>query len=189
MSCSYSQDQLVPSGYITPPDDWGQCLINMVRAHIGDYTDPPMYTDTRIFQIITAAAYLVSSDVRSCPIDKPTVQCNGAMSENPLNYPGFTNLVVLQSACMLDRGMARGRFNADGVRASCGPAMLQVTSNSATYDALFKYGACAAYDKLKDELCFLDPLKSAECAKQVVGLFISDYYEGKRWCRPCDRRS
>lgn len=176
MSCDYSQAQSVPSGYITPPSEWAPCLSNMLRVHIGDFTDPPQYSDERLFQVISSAAWLLDSELCSCEIDKPTVECDGTMDSNPLDFPGYSNLLVLKSACLLDRGQARQKFIADGIRAACGPAMVQVMTGSEVYKALFEYGACAAFNQLKMELCFLCPLKSATHASQIVGFFVSDYY-------------
>ena len=185
--CNYDPSVLEPSGYVTPPSEWAPCIVNMVRAHIGDYSDPPMYSDSRLFQVIVAAAYLVRYDVESCDIDMPEISCDGAISPNPLNYPSFVNLVVLKSACMLDRGMMRARFQVEGISATCGPAMLKVTGGSSAYDAFMKYGACAAYDELKKELCFLAPLRSAKCAHQIVSYFISDHY-GPGCGTGCEKR-
>jgi len=183
--CSGNDDiQLDPSGYVTPSDAWNTCIVNMVRAHIGDYSDPPEYTDERILQIAAAAAYFVSVDIASCDVTAPSVACDGTMSFDPMSYPSFVNLVVLKAACMLDRGMMRSRFQTEGIAATCGPAALRITAGSGAYDAFAKFGACAAYAELKKELCFMAPLRSARCAIQIVSFFVSDHYH-PGCCNPC----
>lgn len=117
-------------------------------------------------------AELDSSDYVSTPSSSA---CIVDLVPDLPSYPAFANLVLLKALCMLDTGIARTKFTTEGVKAVCGPASLTVTGGSSgtAYAILFNYGPCAAYEKLKEDLCFRSPMQTAEYCKQILGPFIS----------------
>lgn len=167
---------------------WGPPIINIFRAHIGDFSTPHTWTDSRLTDILVAAAYQVS--IEATCITSPTINiATYQFSSNPFLYPAYLNLVLLKGACLIDRGQLRTRALQEGVRATCGPAMLEVKSGgSSAYTILFEHGPCAAYKDLLENLCFRDPLQTAANCVQVVGTFVSQYYQmcnGYRESRCC----
>lgn len=173
-NCDYPQTEYsLPSG-VTLPEDWEPCVINMLRAFTGDLGTPPEFSDERLYLVLKAAFFYVQSDLAACPVvDRPAVDPCGDLTESPLEYPPFLNLSVLKAACIIDQGKARAKAALEGVRATCGPATLQVTQASNAFRALFEWGPCAAYKELKLELCFKQPLVSSACCAQIMGPFVS----------------
>ena len=171
MSCNYSEESL-PLGYISTVDIT-QCLISMLRVMIGDLSDPPMFTDERLAQVIKASAYFTATELSCCSsVNKPTLSLCGDFVEDPLIYPEFVNLMILKAACIVDQGHARQQAIMSGVSAKCGPASLQISSSN-NFQVLLKEGPCAAYSALKEDLCWRCPLQSASYCAMVVGSFAS----------------
>jgi hypothetical protein len=164
---------------LSPTDDCA-CIIMMFRAFVNDLDTPPTYTDARITQLVNAAAFFVNSEVGNCnAISKPSINfCTEDACAELTSYPAFANLVVLKALCMLDQGLARSRFSSEGVKAVCGPASLQVMGGtSSSLSLLIKFGPCQAYQELKDNLCFKQPLESSAACAQILGPFTSDGFD------------
>jgi len=156
---------------------WESCLIELVRILIND-VDCLKYDDNRILLLIKSAAYYVTSDLSCCPnIQKPSISNCGDFEDNPLEFPEFTNLLILRAACIVDQGELRSKAAAEGLKAVCGPVSMQVLSGSGSFGLLFSEGACAAYKNLKDDLCFRCPIQSASCCQQIISMGVES-----RWC-------
>ena len=159
---------------------YNDCMITMFRAIVNDL-DGSTYTDLRINQLLNAAAFMVNGEIGSCSyVSAPSVSaCIQDLVPDLPNYPAFANLVLLKALCMLDTGIARTKFTTEGIRAVCGPASLQVTGGSSgtAYAILFNFGPCAAYEKLKEDLCFRAPMQTAEYCKQILGPFVSAEFD------------
>lgn len=181
MSCLTSgiTDCLTPSG-------WGDCTTSLFRVHVGDFETPPTWSDERSLDILKAAAFSVQSDLQYCTsLSVPQIDyCTGNFNTNPYLNPPFINLWVLKAACIVDRGLVRTRALQDGIKATCGPATLQITNGSAVYQTLFSDGACSAYDRLIEDLCFRAPLQTAAFCTQIVGVFTTHYLRGRAPLNP-----
>lgn len=161
--------------------EWAGCLLGLFRAHVGDFTDPPTWSDSRALDILVASAFQVSQEV-NC-ISVPSLNfCTQEFTSNPFHYPKFIALWMLKAACIVDQGALRTRALQEGLRASCGPALLEVKGGGqSVYKVLFEEGPCKAYKDLLENLCFRSPIQTGEHCTQVVGTFVSTYY--KEGCR------
>lgn len=170
--CSeYSADDVAVSG-IDPTPSGCECLVSLVRGLSGDTDTVPDFSDSRVVQAIRAAAFYVTMDLVGCSsIEKPTVDPCGNFCESPLDYPAFSMLVALRAACLMDIGQVRAKAASEGIRAVLGPASMQVAQASSSFVALFKWGSCSSYNAMREDLCFRNPLITAECARQVVSTF------------------
>lgn len=156
---------------------WKATLVPLLRVIIGDFTDPPTYSDDRLCQLLGAAAFFVAGDLCDCPNLTFTYDVvTGVASPDPLSNAVIANLIVLRAACILDQGLTRSRSISEGFKAVCGPASLQVLSASSTFSSLFENGPCAAYLDLKEACCFRNLIQSAEFCKFVLGPFVSECY-------------
>ena len=161
--------------------DWSGCAIPFFRALVGDFDDPPTWSDSRSAEILKVAASQVAADMAGCTsVSVPTLNiCTGDFSSNPYLYSAFFNLWIMKAACIVDQGLVRQKGLTEGIRAQCGPASLQVLTGSTSYNALFKNGPCEGYKQLKEDLCFRNPIASAASCSQIVGTFVS-FYLGDR---------
>lgn len=171
-------DSLDISGEVTPVGC--ECLIGLVRGLSGDTETTPDFSDTRILKVIRAAAFYVTVDLAACTtITKPTVDPCGDFCENPLDFPSFSMLVGLRAACLMDIGQLRAKSAMEGLKAVLGPASMQMSQGSSSFDMLFKWGSCKSYADMREELCWKNPMIGATYSKQIVGSFISwDYRYG-----------
>lgn len=170
--CDYNFNISTSSGTIEDTG-WENCVILMTRAFLGDLGTPPTYTDERLLQIIQIAAYFTASDLVCCStVSKPDINICGTLASSPLEHPSFTNLMVLKAVCMIDQAGLRIKAAMDGIRATAGPATLQVMSSSPSYALLFSQGACAAYNSLKEDLCWRCVINSGIGAGQILGPFV-----------------
>ncbi len=174
MSCSGS---LSSATSCLLPCEYAGCLIQILRTHIGDWDNE--WSDSRLLDILKAAAYQVSSEV-TC-IDVPEINlCTGDFNTNPFLYPSYVNLWILKSACIIDQGQLRVKAIQEGLKAVCGPASLDIRTGGRSYQILFSEGPCAAYKDMLENLCFRSPLQTASFCSQIVGTFVSQYYCGYR---------
>jgi len=172
--------------------EWSPGAITMFRAFAGDMGDDPTWADSRVLQILVASAYSVITEISTC-IDVPTFNmCSAEFGDDPFNYPGFVNLWILRAVCLVDQGAARSQAAMQGLKAVCGPVSMQVSDGTKSYELLFNQGACSSFNKLKEDLCFRNPIMSAAYCKQVVGVFTSPNYNSEGYCGhgncSCDQR-
>lgn len=172
--------------------EWSPHAISMFRVFAGDMDAEPTWSDSRVIQILVASAYSVISEMSTC-ISVPTFSmCTGEFGSDPFSYPGFANLWILRAVCLLDQGAARSQAAMQGLKAVCGPVSMQVSDGTKSYELLFNQGACSTFNKLKEDLCFRNPVMSAAYCKQVVGVFTSPNYNSEGYCGhgdcSCDQR-
>lgn len=170
--------------YMSTLVEWSPHAISMFRAFAGDMDADPTWSDSRIIQILMAAAYSVITEVGIC-VSVPTFNlCTGEFSSNPFDFPGFANLWILRAVCLVDQGAARSQAAMQGLKAVCGPVSMQVTDGaSKSYELLFNQGACSTFNTLKEDLCFKNPMMSAAYCKQIVSVFTSPNYNSEGYCR------
>lgn len=162
--------------------EWSPNAISMFRAFSGDMGDEPTWSDSRVLQVLVAAAYSVITEVSTC-VSVPTFNmCSAEFDADPFSYPGFVNLWILRAVCLIDQGAARSAAAMQGLKAVCGPVSMQVTDGTKSYELLFNQGACSAFNKLKEDLCFRNPVMSAAYCKQIVGVFTSPNYNSEGYC-------
>lgn len=171
--CNYDSNIPLSSGEV-PDTGWEPCVVTFIRSIIGDLSTTPQYSDERLLELAQVAAYYVATDLACCTsVTKPDIDVCVALASNPLEHPSFTNLMVLKTACLIDQASLRFKAAAEGVRATAGPATLQIMSSSSSYNLLFQQGPCAAYADLKENLCFRCPVQAGRGCGQVLGAYVS----------------
>lgn len=183
MSCKPCELSVNEPALIENPSDpenceYFPCLLDMLRAHLGDTNGE--YSTDRLGQVMAAAQFNTIIDLNGCDvISTPAISVCGFTCVSPVEYPSFTMLTILKSACIINRGEARSKAISEGIKAVCGPASLATSSGAGYLRALDTGGACAAYESLKEELCFRNPLQSGGMCGQIVGVFTSKNLRGR----------
>lgn len=126
----------------------------VVRSLIGDFTDPPMYSDDRINQIaIVASQYILSEIILNKQYEINII--NGTISPDPSDPisrdSDFISFWGLKTSCMIDQSSLRTRAISAGIRTSLGSALLDIDPNMDGYKLLLENGPCKVYDKLRLE--------------------------------------
>jgi hypothetical protein len=153
----------------------------ITRVLINDLSDQPEYSDDRLLQLITIAAQYVKSEinlVRNYDIDiiNQTITPDPSNPDpgNPLakdsDYIGF---IALKSACLLDQSTLRTRAAMEGVRASLGPAVIQVAGNIRAYQILLEEGPCNTYQELRKQYEF----GNANAIRSMMSPFVGNKFD------------
>ena len=150
---------------------WQDEMVLMFRVLINDMTSTPTYTDQRLEQILAVAALYVVQDItfdNTYTISIIPV----SISPDPVeaNDSAFMNFVILRAACIADQGLLRSKALISGLKARCGPAVLETMGHLDGFKELITIGPCAAYDKLKKSYIF----GNAELIKAVLSPFVSN---------------
>ena len=153
----------------------------ITRTLINDLSDQPMYSDERLLQLITVAAQYVLSDINTkypyqIDIVNQTITPDPSNPDpaNPLSkdtdYIGF---VSLKSACLLDQSTLRTRAAMEGVRASLGPAVIQVAGNIRAYQILIEQGPYNTYQELRKQYEF----GNANAIRSMMSPFVGNKFD------------
>lgn len=160
----------------TECSDWTLSLAPMLRVFIGDHEESAKYTNSRLCEILLAAAFYVSGDVCTCSSFK-TLSVDyeeKTISIDPLSNPVLANLIVLKAACLIDQSSLRLKAVREGISAACGPARISISASS-SFKALIESGPCKAYDTLKYQCCVLNSIAEAKYCRLIVSAFVKDY--------------
>jgi hypothetical protein len=153
---------------------WFDDLVPMLRNIIGDYNPSDYtYTDVRLQELLVVAAQLVIVDVPNLATTYSVDITQLSISPDPTSprYDAFINFMVLKAACMTDEGLYRSKALASGIKAKCGPAVIETMGHIAGFKDLITFGPCKAYATLKYEFIFGNPNMKA-----VLGPFVSNTY-------------
>mgnify|MGYP003641828718 FL=1 len=124
---------------------WNIDLVLMLRSLIGDL-DKSKYTNERLKQIITIAAYNVnnaSSFINTYTIDVGEI----SISPDPLaNDPDFCSLTVYKSACIL-LGSEVKTESANAISIKDGPSAIDLRGVSGSLSIMYK-DFCQKYDEM-----------------------------------------
>ena len=146
----------------------------IVRTLINDFGDQPIYSDSRLLQVITVAAKYVQFDV---VLDHPyTVNVvNNTISPDPTedNDSIFISLVSLKAACIVDQSTLRTKAALEGIRAALGPAQLSVGGSLAGWNLILDKGPCAAYDELVSHW----DVKEATAVRAILSPFVGNKFD------------
>ena len=169
------------SGTVSISGSVSSCIIPILRTFINDLGEPPTYSDSRLNDIIFAAAFVVNGELASCSdvVPIPNLDlCSKSLSASLLdpNYSPYLLLVLMKSACIVDQSEMKNRVATDGIKAVCGPATLQVSSIASSLGILFERGNCDNYKNLFRNLTFNAPLKCAKGASQIISCLCRDVY-------------
>ncbi len=153
---------------------WQDEMALMLRIIIGDMSNSPTYTNLRLEQLLAVSAHFV---IQELDFDNTyTVSISPvSISPNPIGTgeTAFTNFVVLKAACLADQSTFRTKALVSGVRAKCGPAVLETLKHIDGFKELLTVGPCAAYEKLKENWIF----GNAELVKAILSPFVGNNFD------------
>ncbi len=127
----------------------------MLRILVNDMDDTPVYSDSRMEQMLVVAAMYVNTEI-SFDYDYTINITTPDISPDPTGNgdDAFTNFTVLKAACLTDQSTFRTKALAAGVKAKCGPAVLETLKHLDGFKQLLEVGPCAAYTELKKQWTF-----------------------------------
>ena len=137
---------------------WQDTMLTMLRALIGDL-DATTYSDARLEQLLVVSAHYVIHELDfdrtyTINITSPNISPDPTSISGDTNNDTFIDFVVLKAACMADWSTYRTKALASGIKARCGPAMLETMGHITGFKELIEFGPCAAYDVRKKEYKF-----------------------------------
>jgi hypothetical protein len=155
-------------------------MITVLRVLINDTESPQTYSDVRLEKMLVAAALYVDMEIdfnRDYTIDvgspdiSPDPMASGATDDDAV----FANFIMLKAACIADLSSLRTRALQEGIKARCGPAVLEVMGHSKAFMALIENGPCAAYKALKWE----HELGNAQACKAILSPFTGNNFDAQ----------
>jgi hypothetical protein len=131
---------------------WQIKLVELVRALLLDYNEPPKYSDERLQRLIVSSAWMVIQQTGITPYvadlaaltitPDPTVTSEDSGIEY-LNK-SLTNLTALKAACLMDNGEAR-RAAGQALDISDSGSRISIRGIAAARLAILKEGWCKHY--------------------------------------------
>jgi len=155
---------------------WDTTMVTMVRVLVNDTESPEKYTDARLQQIIVVAATYVQQEIvfdTTYTIDTDTPDIDPDPTLTATQDDIFTNFVVLRAACIVDHSTYRTEAFRAGIKAKCGPALLETLDRLKGFNTLLNEGPCAAYKELKREHEF----GNTDVCKAILSPFISNNFD------------
>jgi len=154
---------------------WADTMIPIVRILINDYDDTSYeYSDDRLQETLVVAAQMVNQELdftTSYTISIPLV----TISPDPTSAPddAFINFTALKAACFMDMSTFRTKAALAGLKAKCGPAVLETMEHLRGFKELITIGPCAAYDTLKNEWIFGNNI----VVEAILSPFVSNNFD------------
>ncbi len=149
----------------------------MMRVLIDD-SDPATYsyTDTRIEQILVVAAQYVQHEISfttTYTIDIGTPDITPDPTVTATKDDPFTNFTVLKAACLTDWSTFRQKALISGVKARCGPVILETLKHMDGFKTLLEEGPCAAYEELKKDWQY----GNVNVIKAILSPFVGNSFD------------
>lgn len=156
---------------------WNIEIPIIVRTLINDLDSTNFtYSDDRILQVVSVAGKYVQLDVNLANQYDINVSTK-TITPDPsvLNDDLFISLVSLKAACLCDQSAVRTRAAMEGIRASLGPASLQVVGNLTGLKMILEQGPCKAYAQLTD---YWD-IKEATAMRAILSPFVGNKFDSR----------
>lgn len=156
---------------------WDVTMITMLRTIINDDDETAYeYSDTRLKKLLTVAAQYVKQEVKlnvtyTVDVVAPDISPDPTLTASLDDT--FTNFVVLKAACIADQSLFRTKSLVAGLRARCGPAIMETKDHLKGFRDLLDVGPCKAYDTLKDEHNFTD----VSTIQAVLSPFVNNTFD------------
>jgi len=135
---------------------WDNEMRVILRVLINDTDESAFtYSDERLDTLIVVAARYTIQDVDFSTdyivdIVSPDISPDPTTTRNLSNL-SFVNLTVLKAACLVDQSILRTKAAIAGIRAKCGPAVIETMRHMEGFKELLDSGPCASYETLKLE--------------------------------------
>jgi hypothetical protein len=159
---------------------WQNTSLIMLRTMMNDAgCGETRYTNARLEQLLITAAYFLPVEINFSNSYLVDVEAN-TISPDPIGQTDgveFINLMVLRAACIADEGNFRTSALLQGVKARCGPAILDTNTYGQYLKELLTKGPCKAYESLKDEYNF--GYDGARIIRAVMSPFVSNDFDPK----------
>ena len=157
---------------------WDITMTTMLRVFINDTESPQTYTDDRLKQVLIVAAQYVNMELNfdntyTITIGATADASNISPDPVSLSDDSFTNFTVLKAACIADFSTFRTKALQAGVKAKCGPAVLDTIKHLDGFKELLNNGPCKAYEIAKKNWVF----GNGELIKAVLSPFISNSFD------------
>ena len=136
---------------------WDTTMISMLRIVINDTEAPQSYTDARLQNMIVVSARYVQQEIvfdtaYTIDTNSPSIVPDPTLTVSLDD--AFTNFTILKAACLTDWSTYRAKALLAGVKARCGPAVLETLKHLEGFNVLIEQGPCKAYIMLKKEYQF-----------------------------------
>jgi hypothetical protein len=159
---------------------WQDTMIMMLRHLINDLNDESSsttYTDGRLEETLVVAANIVKHEISfnttyTVHVPSVTISPDPTASSTEDN-DAFVNFTVLKAACVMDWSLYRTKALVAGIRAKCGPAVLETLKHLDGFKELLSGGPCAAYEKLKDQWVF----GNGNICRAILSPFVSNNFD------------
>ncbi len=157
---------------------WDITMTTMLRVLVNDTEATQIYTDDRLKQILVVAAQYVDMEITFDNTYTITVGATAAASDispDPVSLDDdpFVNFVVLKAACITDLSTFRTKALMSGIKARCGPVVLETMKHMDGFKELLTLGPCAAYNTAKDNWVF----GNGELVRAILSPFVSNDFD------------
>lgn len=152
---------------------WQQEMVTMLRVLISDM-DSECYTDARLEQLLVLSGKYVQQEI-SFDTTYTISVAEISISPDPTSIPDeeFMNFTVLKAACLTDWNTFRQKALLAGLKARCGPAILETVGHLDGFKDLIDKGPCAAYEELKKDYQF----GNTDTIRAVLSPFIGNNFD------------
>ncbi len=150
----------------------------IIRNLISDLDSPPIYSDSRLIQLITVAANYVVSDVNldvDYSIDVVAQTISPDPSAPATRDTDFISFLALKASCILDQSTFRTKAAMEGIRTALGSANLSIAGNLAGYKTILDsaQGPCGLYQSLT----FEHNIGNATAIRAVLSPFVGNNFD------------
>lgn len=155
---------------------WDVTMLTTLRVLINDTESPQSYTDARLKQIIVVAAQYTQSEINFAntyviDVDNVTITPDPVV-QNTTDSKAFWTISTMKAACVVDQSLYRTKAILSGIKARCGPAVLETMQHIKGFKDLIDFGPCKSYETLKTEYEF----GNATVGEVVLSPFVSNNY-------------
>jgi len=157
---------------------WQNTSLMILRTMLDDSgCDSTTYTNKRLSELLITAAYFLPIDINFKTSYVVDVEAE-SITPTPIGQDDegeFINFMVLKAACMVDESNFRNRALLQGVKARCGPAVLETNAYGQYLLELLEAGPCKTYQTLKDEYNF--GYEGGTIIKAIMSPFVSNDFD------------
>lgn len=135
--------------------NWEDEAVPMLRILINDYGSEPTYSNSRLTDILVAAAFIIQQEVQF-ETDYTVSMSTKTISPDPVTEEDdyYITMMILKAACIADQSTYRTKALLEGVRAALGPATLAISGNLNGFAKILEIGACKTYEQIKDNASY-----------------------------------
>jgi len=152
---------------------WQDEMVPILRALISDLGETPTYSDGRLEKMLIVAAHLFPMDVSYG--NSYTVSISScSITPDPVDGSDTTymNFVVMKAACLMDQSTFRTEALRAGIKARCGPAILETVDRLPGFKDLLNKGPCAAYEVMRYDYNF----GSGNICRAILSPFVGNNF-------------